>query len=55
MIIPIDEKCEKVKRLYETEDYFVVNSLLKDNWILLGVYHSKNKVIYVLGYTPKEK
>ena len=43
-----------VKRVAEIEDYLVVNTLLKNDWYLLGIYQEENKNIYILGYIPKE-
>ena len=43
----------KVKQIFETDEIVVVNSLLKTNWILIGIYQKENKIHYSLGYIPK--
>lgn len=46
-------KIQEVKRVAKTNDYVVVNSLLKDGWVLLGIYSENNDISYLLGYIPK--
>ena len=48
-----NKKLQEVKGVAKTNDYTVVNSLLKDNWILIGIYPMNNGVEYILGYIPK--
>ncbi|WP_339010454.1 hypothetical protein LIY46_09620 [Fusobacterium varium] len=46
-------KIQEVKRVAKTNDYTVVNSLLKDGWVLLGIYPENNDISYILGHIPK--
>lgn len=50
----IAKKFAKVKRIYETSDYFVVNSLLKDKWEILGTYKREGEIVYSLIYIPEK-
>lgn len=47
------EKLMRVKQIFETDEIVVVNSLLKSNWLLLGIYRKENKTYFYLGYIPK--
>lgn len=40
----------KVKLVIEIEDSNKVNEFLKDNWILLEIFQSEDKIKYILGY-----
>lgn len=50
----MEKDIKNVKLIAEIEDYLVVNTLLKNEWYLLGIHQEKNKNIYILGYIPKE-
>lgn len=49
-----EKKLQEVKRVAKTNDYTVVNSLLKDDWILLAIYPMNNSVEYILGHITKD-
>ena len=49
-----NKKLQEVKRVTKTNDYTVVNSLLKDGWVLLGIYPMNNEFEYILGHIPKK-
>lgn len=49
------EKIMKVKKITESDDTTVVNNLLEEGWILIGINSKENKIKYSLGFIPKEQ
>ncbi len=47
------EKLMKVKQIFETDEIIVANSLLKSNWILLGICRRQDIIYFSLGYIPE--
>lgn len=38
-----------VEEVLETKDFEEVNRKLKENWVLLTVYHNTQSIMYVVG------
>ncbi|MEG1462637.1 MAG: hypothetical protein RSC48_05960 [Anaerorhabdus sp.] len=45
----IDKRLQGVKEVKETSNYEEVNALVRERWVLICIYLSNEKLMYLLG------